>query len=93
MKLQAQFSCGYLAFFPLLRIAWILRVPQHRNAEKPGNRIFQQFQSFAGQHLGNDGEPREVSSWSRQAVNQPKLDRISDVIKNDGDFSGSVLSS
>jgi hypothetical protein len=32
MKLQTQFSCRQLAFFPLLRRAWILWIPQHRNA-------------------------------------------------------------
>ena len=32
MKLQTQFSCRQLAFFPVLRSVWILRIPQHRNA-------------------------------------------------------------
>ena len=37
MKLQTQFSCRQLAFFPLLRRAWILWIPKHRNAGELGN--------------------------------------------------------
>ena len=37
MKLQTQFSCRQLAFFPFLRRAWILWIPQHRNAGELGN--------------------------------------------------------
>src|SRR5215475_4984402 len=37
IKLQTQFSCRHLAFFPLLRWARILWIPQHRNTRKLRN--------------------------------------------------------
>ena len=92
MKLQTQFSCRDLAFFPLLLRARILWMPQHRNAGELGNGFLEQLQSFAGQHRPNGGEPRDVAPRLRQAVNQPKRNRIGHCRqKNDGDGLGGVL--
>ena len=91
MKLQAQFSRGELAFFPTLRGACILWIPQHCNTGELGNDFLEQLEAFAGQHRPNGGESRDVSTGPWQAINQPSCNRIRNVYKNNRDSFGSVF--
>jgi len=91
MKLQTQFSCWQLAFFPCLRRDWVVWIPQRRDAGELGNSFLEQLQSFANQHRLYCSEPRDVSPWARETFNQPKRNRIRPGVKNDGDRPGNVL--
>ena len=88
MKLQTQFSCRQLAFFPLLRRAWILWIPKHRNAGELGNGFLEQFQSLASQHSSDVGEPCDVPAGPRQAIDKTGANWIRDEQKHDRHGSG-----
>src|SRR5215475_14490717 len=50
IKLKTHFLCWKPAFFPYLRRALILRIPEHCDPGEFGHGFLEQFQSFDGQH-------------------------------------------
>ena len=64
MKLQVEFSGRALALSSFLCGAWILRIPQDRNARKFRHSFLEQLETFASQHRLDAAEPRDVASGS-----------------------------
>ena len=91
MNLQVQFFCCQLAFFPLLRGAAIVRIPQYRHAGEFGIGFFEQLDSLACQRRLEDGESRNIAAGARQALDQPGRNRITARNENDRDRFGRVL--
>ena len=58
--------------------------PQHRHTGELGNGFLENLQSFACQHRRNVCEPGDVTSGSRETVNQPDRNRITQVHKTIG---------
>ncbi len=91
MKLQAKFARRRLAFFPFLRGARIVWIPQRRDVREIGHGFLEQLEPFAGQQCLYTGETGEVPARASQAVNQASRDRIGHVGKNDWDGSSRLL--
>ena len=59
-----------------------MRIPQHGNAGELGNDLLEQLQSFARENSRHVGDPRAISSGSRQAIDKSRGNRISHAHEN-----------
>ena len=79
-----------LAFFPLLRRAWILRVPQPAMRESLGTVSLSNSSRLPANAGAMPVKP-VIFPQAAQAINEPKRNRIKAAMKNDGDSTGSVF--
>ena len=66
-------------------------VPENRDARRLGHRFLEELQTFRAQLGGLIGDPRHVSSWPREALDQADGVGVTDLSQHDRDRRGCLL--
>ena len=91
MKLDSELPCWELDFFPTECGAAVLWIPEHSHAGELGNNFPEELQPFSNQLRDDLGQPRDVATGPRQALNKPSSNRVTGRRHNDRDYPGSVF--